>query len=66
MMTKSQVRVINVDEYQLHIDLSTQVLGLELARNRDFGRVAKSVEAPLHRSVATLGSDLISASVLAQ
>lgn len=60
------IRVIRQQGLEVRLDLSTQVLGLEVLEDRDWGRAPGKVEAELYPTIQSVarGGDFVSASIL--
>jgi hypothetical protein len=60
------IRVIHQQGLEVRLDLSTQVLGLEVLEDRDWGRSVGKVEAELYPTLQSLprGADFVSASIM--
>jgi hypothetical protein len=60
------VRIIHHQGLEIRLDLSTQVLGLDISEDKEMGRFPRKVEAELHPTIKGLlkPTDFVSASVL--
>jgi hypothetical protein len=63
---KKSMREMKFENYRIQLDLSKQVIGVDIPEDRSFGDSRGSREAPIQPTLTGLTSGIVSASVLAQ